>query len=423
MNKRVSILWLSLLLSSPVIIRACEANQKSSYDKELKRAIEIKDVDAIRAYKGNGINAAGSYYNSPLSQGVTSGSIEIVDALLEKGAKPNAGRNIITIALDNWKEYMAHHLLTCGFQPDITTAHAAISNPSILTRCMPPKFDINAQDDVTGNTLLLKSLEKDNNENVSYLLLRNGARTDIPNKKGWLPIHGAVMKGLFRVVTMILQQNKNCAVAPGTLIIAGETIEIVPLELYSIPEYPDDQIADALVKAGASAEKVDLGRVLLNMQKHYCIDRVFNKLRALGVCTTTVNKLGQTPLMIALSRGFESIATQLIKEQDSPKTEDNQKTTLLHFAAKGNLSTLVKTIVTKYGISVDAIDKKGDTPFTITEFYCSHEFSDALEAMKPKEEETLNKRKSDDSEQMLLGKKIRFVISKDYENDIEHCDE
>jgi len=423
MHKRISMLFLSVLLSSP-IIRACESNQTSLFDKDLAQAIETRDLDAVKNYEGNGINSAGDKWHScPLNQAVSKGYIEIVDALLEKGAKPIEGKNIITFALNNWKESMAHHLLTRGLQPDITTARAAIGSSSILARCMPPTFDINAPDRTTGNTLLMESLEQNGDGNVSYLLLRNGARADIANKKGWLPIHGAVMKGLFSVVTMILQQNKDCAVTPATLTVAGDNIEIVPLELYSIPQHPDARIADELVKAGASAEKVDLGRVLLNIKSKDCADTVFKKLRALRVCTTTVNKLGQTPLMIALSKGFESVAKQLMDEQDSPKTEDNQKTTLLHFAAKGNLFKLVNTIVTKYGISVDAVDKKGDTPFTIAESCSSDsgEFSDALESMKTKETSTREKRKSYDSkaEQELFGKKIRFAISKDYEN----CDE
>jgi ankyrin repeat protein len=183
------------------------------------------------------------------------------------------------------------------------------------------------------------------------------------DEEGFLPIHQMVDEGRLDIVKVLLARNKDYAVAPYR---KGEHT-YYPLEFYGASQTPVDAIADELCKAGASAKQVNLMVVLWNTNTKNA-DQVFNKLRALGVSTCAADKNGQTPLMIALQKGYERIASTLITEQDSPTLVDNQGATLLHYAALGGMHRLLKPITERYAISVNAVDNEdigGDTPLHI----------------------------------------------------------
>jgi|GEM_PF-1316661 ankyrin repeat protein len=394
MNKRIGILCLSLLLSATVMIRAgnngstaggsnqnagaahtqmCSCGRHHAPTENdptftaLHKAASQGDFDAVVAYEGDvkDVNAVDSKGYSPLYYAAWKGHESIVDQLMQKGAQPIEGKNIVTTAVNNQKEAMAVSLLLRGFQPNENTARQAIraNYYSVLRRCMPPTaFDINAQDPQTGNTLLMESLQRSNcDKGMAPFLLKHGAHGDIADKDGYLPIHLAVKGGMLHTVKLLLAQNKGYAVAP--LVVkndSGGKTELSPLELYGTSHTPVDAIADELCKMGASAAQINLTTTLFNANPENA-DQVFNKLRTLGA-TDTPNDVGQTSLMAALARGYEQVTATLMAEQDSPQTADSEGTTLLHFAAWGGAQkTLLSKIITKYAISVNAVDKGGDT--------------------------------------------------------------
>ena len=390
MNKRMGILCFSLLLSSTVMIRAGN-NPSSQSDPKftaLHKAASRGDFDTVVAYEGDDINALDSEGYSPLHYAVAKGHESIVDLLTQKGAKPIEGKNIVTIAVTNEQPRMALSLLLRGFQPDENTPRQAIRGNyySVLSRCLPPTtFDINAQDPQTGETLLIESVRGSNvNKGMAHLLLQNGARGDIADKKGWLPIHLAVMGGMLNAVKLLLAQNKGYAVAPLVIDNKNGKSTLCMLSLYGSSPKPVDAIADELCKAGASAEQVNLGAVLATAKPENG-DQVFSKLRALGASTEAANVEGRTPLMAALARKHEKIASTLIAEQDSPKKVDNEGSTLLHFAAAGGMHTFIKTIVEKYAISVNAADNDGDTPLHAASMHGNKEAAAVLRTLGAQE--------------------------------------
>jgi ankyrin repeat protein len=390
MNKIISALSLSLLLSPAVMMRA--GNNPSSLSDlnslsdptftALHKAATQGDFDTVAGYEGGDINALDSKGYSPLYYAVANGKDAAVDVLLQKGAKPIEGKNIVTHAVNRQEQRLALSLMRHGFTAEEDTARQAIQKNyySVLRALVPPtNFDINAQDPETGNTLLMESVQSfQSDKGMAHLLLQNGARGDIADKKGCLPIHMAVMGGMLNTVKLLLAQNKNYAVAPLTI----KNSQALPLELYSMGKNPVDAMADELCKAGASAEQVNLTAVVLNAKK---AEQVFEKLRALGASIDTEDTHGQTPLMGALAKGHETIASTLLEEQSSPKAASHEGVTLLHYAAMGGMSRFFQTIVTKYGISVDAVDQNGDTPLHAAAYCGKKEAAAALRALGAKE--------------------------------------
>jgi len=462
MDKRFGALCLSVLLSSAVMIRAgksqdgesgsdvtsesgsdvtsesdsiyaltskaeaedliCDKYRNDDKFTCLHAAAAVGDFDAVVSYKGKSkkraINAVDGDGKTPLNYAVKYGHEGIVDILLQKGAKSVEGSNVVTEAVDSKRWTMALSLLAHGMRPTAETARSAIqkNHYSVLAQCVASQaFNIDWQDPETGNTLLMESVQKPSyDQGMAYQLLQNGARGDIANKKGYLPIHLAVACGMLNTVKLLLAQNTNYAIAPIKKDTERGAIQFCPLTLYCVGPKPVDAIADELYQAGATVEGLNLAEVLINVEDDEDAHQVFDKLCELGVSTETPTKLGQTPLMIALSRNFEDIASRLIDEQDSPKEKDNDGFTLLHFAAAGGArASMLKTIIDKYNISVDVVDDYGATPLDEARFNGQ---DDTIAALLELGADANKKRKEPENLDPIK------VIAKKYKRAIEYGD-
>jgi ankyrin repeat protein len=186
-----------------------------------------------------------------------------------------------------------------------------------------------------GETALEFSLSKDS-EVEALELIKMGANPDLANQQGILPIHIAVVGGKLNVVKALLAKDKKYASIVIPVIEESKWSGMSPLDFCIISNMRVDAILDELVHAGAPID--------------------------------TADAKGQTPLMKALANGRET-AAKILMAQTNVKTTRSAITesTLLHYAATGDLTNLVEPIILKYGIDVNAVNKDGDTPLHVAE--------------------------------------------------------
>ena len=336
----------------------------------LHHAVREGNLDLIMTYveRGAAVNAVDAKGYSPLYYSIASGNEEKVDLFLDAGAQELEGKNLVETAIDVDKRTVALLLLNRGMRANDHALQKMVVGQNYLSLLRVALnqggYNIDVQEAVGGNTLLMLSIVgKHPNEKVFGELLSRGARGDIANKQGALPIHLAVTKGLMYTIKLLLKQNPAYACAACQWQ-DGERVEsIYPLHFYAQSKYATDAVADALIAAGASVE----GSTAPIHAVAHGHSAAFKKLIALGCDPDIADYDGKTALMVALCHGDNDIATQLMSNPEVKKTVATGGSTLLHFAAEGGLVNQIEAIQEKYALNINAIDDKGNTPLQVAQ--------------------------------------------------------
>jgi ankyrin repeat protein len=93
-----------------------------------------------------------------------------------------------------------------------------------------------------------------------------------------------------------------------------------------------------------------------------------NQLLKMGTAATYKNQKGETPLGIAVSRGWASMIIQLIKNGANVKEEGARGVTLLHAASARGLTDVAKLLI-KYGLNPSQRTDKNWTPLHVAARY------------------------------------------------------
>ncbi|XP_063913940.1 uncharacterized protein LOC135130477 isoform X2 [Zophobas morio] len=241
---------------------------------------------------GADVNETASDGNSALTMSTMMNRIDFMELLLESGCDVN---------------YVSGNLapLYCA---------AGRMNLEAVRLILKYKPDVNYQCEDTGYTAL-HAASKSDNPDITKCLLDHGASTKIKSKKLVTPLHVALINGKKEVALELIKADPS--------VVNEYTSELTPVSLATVANFPD--VIETLAKYGAD----------VNAAKSKLI-----------------------PLQFAASRQFDSCVVELIKAGASVNRPDESGATPL-FSATDHLTTV--KILLDNGADINAASKSGET--------------------------------------------------------------
>ncbi|XP_058824027.1 uncharacterized protein LOC131684839 [Topomyia yanbarensis] len=267
---------------------------------------------------------------TPLHFAARAGHIEIVNALLTKGANVDATRN------DSWTPL--HFAVLNGHTEVVKT---------LLTRGVPIDVTTNG-----GFTSLHVAAQNGLTEVVNTLLTK-GAKVDATQIDGWTPLHVAALNGHTEVVYTLLT---NCASVDA---VTNEGLS----SLHVAAQSGHIQVVNSLLSKGASIEAAttNKGYTPLHFAAQNGHTEVVNILLTKGakVDVTLINSW--TPLHVAALNGHTEVVCALLTNCASVDVVTNEGISPLHVSAQYGHIKVVNILLNK-GASIDATTKKKYSP-------------------------------------------------------------
>lgn len=342
----------------------------------LQIAMRLGKESLVKSLIGNGAIVNFSDGISPILWAINKQSLDIVDSLINAGAKID-------------KRYEdGSTLLHCAIMP---------GNDEILKLLLKEGISVNCKDDL-GNTPLMIAVNLAL-LNVVAILITEGANINARNNDMNTPLTLASMEGHTEIVRLLIANEANVhdsnKSGKNSLILAclHNNLEVVKVlidngcNIESIePEkkqtclsvascYGFDKIVEYLIKHGANVNTNSyIGTTPLMLaasNDHLNIVKVLIKNNAE---VNVQNETGSTCLIEASSKGFNCILKYLIDKKASIDTANNFGETPLMLAVKNGHASTVK-ILLKKGAKIDIKNKKGLTAFNFSH-HC--EISDLL---------------------------------------------
>lgn len=156
-------------------------------DAKLADAARANDIARATRLIADGAKVDNITYSSQnaLNLAVESGSLEMVKLMLSAGGNPNTSVSY------------------CSTTPFLTAVEKG--DAAIVSALLAAKADVNTQC-ARGNTGLLLAVAA-KNKTIADLLIENGAKTDVPNRKGWTPLFYAARNGDLEMIGQLLEKG------------------------------------------------------------------------------------------------------------------------------------------------------------------------------------------------------------------------
>lgn len=284
---------------------------------------------------GADINAAirsGEPYSSewgatPLHLAARDGRREIVELLLQNGAKTN-------IADDR----------------GATALHYGAAYPGIASILIGKGADANAHD-ILGRTPLHWAANLGKADGAEALMKR-GANVSAADRFGATPLHLAALRGDARCVSRMVDNGAN--------VNAADRFGVTPLQLAA--RLQDAEAATVLLDHRASAVAKDaFGVTPLHEAAQQGRTAVVEALLAHGASANTADLNGVTPLHLAARSGHDQTAQAMLARGANPNARSAVGVTPLHEAAFSGRATIISALTTA-GSDRAARDTRGRTP-------------------------------------------------------------
>ncbi|MHB1949057.1 MAG: ankyrin repeat domain-containing protein [Gammaproteobacteria bacterium] len=257
------------------------------------------------------------------------------------------------------------------------------------------------------NTALHIALKQGNVE-MFYLLFENMPKTkhnlNIANKDGETLLHIAAEKGLEAIMdsilkidpTLIFKKDKagntplhTLAKSSNVKLIDRLATEAKGLD-FNIPnragerpvhiaaQFGNNEMIKTLIKHGAINIPDEEGNSLLHLAaRHGKVNTMKMLIDDFKADLESKNSQGQTPLFLAVLKGKDQAAKDLIASKAATNLTDNAGNSPLHLLSK-NSPEFIKKMVTEYKLDINQKNKLGETPLSI---YIKESKNDLLKAL------------------------------------------
>ncbi|XDV53736.1 hypothetical protein PO909_022167 [Leuciscus waleckii] len=198
-------------------------------------------------------------------------------------------------------------------------------------------------------------------------LLRNGAKQNIPDKNGRLPIHAATAETDFRLMAVLLQQSTLCEINHQ------DNEGMTALHWASFHNRPEH--VQALLQKGADPTLVDKD---FKTALHWAVQSGSQLMCSLildhNLGSSVINyddENGKTCVHIAAAAGFSDIIYELSRiPETNLQALDVDERTPLHWAAAAGKDDCVQVLL-ELGVEPNPRDINENTPLTYA-MYCGH---------------------------------------------------
>uniref|UniRef100_A0ABD2XPA2 Uncharacterized protein n=1 Tax=Trichogramma kaykai TaxID=54128 RepID=A0ABD2XPA2_9HYME len=331
---------------------------KYGYADVVRKFLEVGQDPNLVA-RNSGVNTL----DPPLHLALQHENWEIVELLLRNGSDPN---------LANVDGYTALHVACRNCSRDLLSM--------LLRTCDEVGRPVNVDaPDKWGNTPLHQALTFCTND-IFIMLLRHGADPNVGNEEGSTSLHKICQK----------QEDDDALLVTFFQIseLLDRTVEVDALDklgnapLHLALRYGNKKVAIFLLLSGADPNLTNLeGQTPLHIicqenafQQEYAFARSFFKAchdNDRRVRVDALDKSGNTPLHVALSRGRKDLAQVLLTNGANPNLANRQGSTALHVICKCNynddsaMMLFDLTDARHKPIRVDARDKLYQTPLEL----------------------------------------------------------
>ncbi|XP_055490513.1 ankyrin repeat domain-containing protein 55 [Leucoraja erinacea] len=198
-------------------------------------------------------------------------------------------------------------------------------------------------------------------------LLRNGAKQNIPDKNGRLPLHAGTAENNVRLLGLLLQQTTMCEINHQ------DNEGMTPLHWAAFHNRP--QHVQALLQKGADPTLVDKD---FKTALHWAVqsgNRIMTSIILDHHLTPSIinydDENGKTSVHIAAAAGYSDIIYELARIPEcNLQSLDVDDRTPLHWAAAAGKADCVRSLI-ELGVDSSPRDINENTPLTYA-MYCGH---------------------------------------------------
>lgn len=278
-------------------------------------------------------------------------------------------------------------------------AAAASNNMEVMEALIDKGADVNAMDNGGRTALhLLAQLEGEKSlkdliqikkrSPIVELLIKRGARLDLQDENGQTPLLLFIKTdwmelSIFNLENEDVQENSSLKAAVNMRDKDGKT----PLHYTACDGEDDDYYVKFLLKYGAKLDMKDKdGNTPLHSALNCGQGFFASKLIEAGANVRIVNRNGDTPILTAVKAGYEGSVKELIENGVSLDELNKEGKTALHIAVENGNTNIVKLLI-EGDARLDMRDKNGQTPLMIAIKYKLNEIMQLIFSALSKQKE------------------------------------
>ena len=297
------------------------------------------------------INARDKYNSTPFSYASFKEQIDVMKFLLSAGADINAvdndGETAIHEAIRHKKVKSIRFLLENNADLSIVDNRGATplfralsgNDAAIVSLLLPKCNALLNQPDKFGVFPLEYALRSAVSTDIIALLLKAGARTDIPLKRGYSLLHVAMEKENHQAASLLLKYTHYHVIRDSK----GYT----PL-LTAVYNGNTAFVKLIIDNAPAALKDVDLaGRTALHIASSLGYNEIARMLIQAGIDVNIKDKTGETPLHKCAYYGNAYLAGLLLQSGGDINVQDNEGESLLHEAVNRNHMNMAILLIDK----------------------------------------------------------------------------
>lgn len=291
----------------------------------------VAELNECLAGNASGTDAKSKGGLTPLMIAADAGRVDMLDALLLKGAKVDA--------VDRSGRTALFH---------------ALGNPQMVEKLLLKGADVNVIDK-TGMTAIHWAIRKQSEEDIRQLL-QYGARVNVRNHEADTPLLMAVRSG-FGVVDLLLMNGAN----PNLADQIGES----PLHLAAMQD--NLSAAQSLITAGADVTALSMqGWTPLHLASMNGSLTVVACLLRSGVDVDLENRRSQTALTCAILKNHPKVVDYLLEHGADLNRTDRSGNTYLHIALIEERDEIATQLIEE-GADMEIANHAGVTPGKLME--------------------------------------------------------